>query len=194
MSPASPAGVPGSPKQPEYNPKSKRRQGLARRAAAAVKEAGAAKIISGAISIFLLLSVFSVSQGSDCIICHVQTRTEMSIHMHLCLPGTCPLQHQQCMRHLCSVVWIKRVIVILVASTAKNVHPFFRRLLVPTAAWSAQKRCPYTCAPASCCQSRRRKSQPSRYAALPVHVSDVIDLKHVALSGCGECRAKLSSE
>lgn len=61
MSPASPPGVAGSPKRPEYNPKSKRRHGLARRAVAAVKEAGAAKIISGAISVFLLFSVFSVS-------------------------------------------------------------------------------------------------------------------------------------
>jgi hypothetical protein len=61
MSPVSPPGVAGSPQRPEYNPKSKRRHGLARRAVAAVKEAGAAKIISGAISVFLLFSVFSVS-------------------------------------------------------------------------------------------------------------------------------------
>lgn len=61
MSPASPAGVPGSPQQPAYNPKSKRRHGLVRRTTTAVREVGAAKIISGAISVFLLLSVFSVS-------------------------------------------------------------------------------------------------------------------------------------
>ena len=50
---------PGSP-QPEYDPKSKARHGFVRRAAVAVREAGVAKLVSGAISVFLLLSVFSV--------------------------------------------------------------------------------------------------------------------------------------
>lgn len=60
LSPGGSNGVPGSPQPPAYDPKSKRRHGLVRRAVAAVREVGAAKIVSGAISIFLLLSVFSV--------------------------------------------------------------------------------------------------------------------------------------